>query len=479
MNASGSNWDIGVEFTKTLTFSSPGIVEYYFEAETNGGVTLRYPETGYLELNIGESVAGWEVDVSSVNASPNYLENGGNFSVTAGVHNNSNSPDKIYNNLSYTFQLLSPTGNILDTRTGTISTITRYQTVQVNENFSLGSTEGSYRINFTVNPIKDNNWANNSGSDIIIVGEEGPSHQFYISSDEAWVQLGLPPYEQCHPFQGDTYCITYISSPSIEVRQNGGSPKTIYYKDFREFNSDQVALFYQGRLGTESAFISFGVQNTGYVTFPQTEITCFPGDNIVFEANCSQNEFSTDNPDFYDNSYIDDWFDDVDVSNNDHTAHYEFDVPSSATLGEHDFYIGCELSDGSQSFVRQLIINVVAPPPNISSLETNTFSADDILTISGSNFNTTGTVKFGAVEATTIVSWTSTSITCEVPEGIQGANLLVTTSGGVSNGMPYRVISSTGDPEVVQPVPNQSMNGGATLLAADFNNVFWDRSVSA
>jgi len=476
MTANGNNYEEGVEYLKTLSFSTPGIIEYYYEAETNNGDIVRYPESGYLELNIIESVAGWEVDVAEVDASPNYLENGGITNVSASVHNNSNSPDKIYIDLSYTFQLFSPSGNLLETETGTIPTINQSQTVNVNKSFNLGGTNGVYTINFSVNPTKDNNPANNSGSDVVIVGQEGPSHQFYIDGDEAWVALGNSPYPNCHSFNGDNYCVTYISSSSIQVTQNGGSPKTINNHDFREFNSGQVALIVEGinTVGNNYVFISFGVQNPNYVSFEQTEISCFRGDEICFEANCSSNTFTGDTPDFYKNSYIDDWFSDVDLSNGNHTAMYKFNIPNDASYGEHEFFIGCDLAGANEKFLRELKINVIEQPPNIVSLSSYSFSADDLITISGNNFMNSGIVKFGTVPANTINNWTNSSIICIVPEGIQNAGVYVITNSGTSNGVSYQVISSTGDPEVIQPVPDQSMNGGSTLLAADFNNVFWD-----
>lgn len=476
MTPTGSNYEDGVEYTKSLSFNAPDNYHYYFEAETSNGDYIRYPETDYLELNVGECIAGWEAEIYSINVSPNYLLNGGDVIVVTAVHNNSNSSDKIYYNLAYTCQLFSPTGNLLETENGTIPVINQLQIVNVNESFSLPNTNGSYSINFTIYPQKDNNWGNNTDSDAVIVGQDGPTHQFFIDGDEAGVILGNPPYPQCHPFNNDNYCIHNISGTYVEISQNGGSQKKIYINDFREYNSGDVAIICEwvNTVGNEYAGMSFGEQNPDYVTFVQTEISCFPGDEVIFEANCAQNEFSTSDPDFYKNSYIEGWFDDVDVTNGGNTAYYEFDVPGDADMDEHEFFIGCELSDDDEYFLRKLIINVIAPLPTINSINQTNISADDILIITGNNFSNSGTVKFGDIQATTVNSWNNSSISCVVPEGIENANVLVINNGGASNGISYLVISNSGDPEVVQPVPDQSMYGGTALIVADCNNAFWD-----
>jgi hypothetical protein len=476
MNANGSNFDQGVEYTKSFTFTAAGSVNYYFEAETSTGEILRYPENGFLSLNIGESSVGWEVWVSEVDASPNYLINGGNVGITAKVHNNSNSSDKVYTNLDYEFTLFSPVGNLLDSYSGSINQINQLQTVNVNTDFSIPSQPGSYTINFYIYPEKDSNFGNNSGSDVVIVGQDGPSHQFYISSDDAWLMMGDTPYQQCHLFNGNEYCVTHIQSDYIRISQDEGFPNKIYRNEFREYNSGQAAVILESVMNIPDwiAIVSFGVQNPNYVTFAQTQISCFPGDEISFAATCYQSEFSSTDPDFYENDYIEDWFEDVDVFNNGNSANFEFEIPNSASVGEHEFFMGSRLSNGNEYFLRELVINVITPSPIINSISSSSISADDVITISGNNFQNSGTVKFGNITALNISTWSDNSITCTVPEGIQNGNIIVINSGGASNGMPYQVISSTGDPELVQPIPDMSLQTNTTTTIANLNNVFWD-----
>ena len=119
-------------------------------------------------------------------------------------------------------------------------------------------------------------------------------------------------------------------------------------------------------------------------------------------------------------------------------------------------------------------IEIVAPSPGISALSSYLFSADDEITLTGTNLGTTGTVKFGNLVATQIISWSSTQIKCIVPEGVANGVLTVTTSAGTSNGISYSIESSTGDPVVVQLIPDLSMNQNETKTIAFLSNVFSD-----
>src|SRR5262249_45299913 len=60
------------------------------------------------------------------------------------------------------------------------------------------------------------------------------------------------------------------------------------------------------------------------------------------------------------------------------------------------------------------------------------------VTISGTNFGTSGTVTFNGVSAPTS-SWTATSISATVPVGATSGLVTVTTNGFTSNGVPFVV----------------------------------------
>jgi hypothetical protein len=84
----------------------------------------------------------------------------------------------------------------------------------------------------------------------------------------------------------------------------------------------------------------------------------------------------------------------------------------------------------------------VVPAPSITSLSLNTGPVGSSIQIAGSNFSgTQGTVTFNGTAATTISTWTTSSITVIVPAGATTGNVVVTVPGGVgSNGLSFTVV---------------------------------------
>ena len=147
MNPNGSNYDQGVEFTKTLSFSNPGVVDYYFEAVSSDGDNLRYPETGYLQLNVTQSAVGWNILVSDLVVDPTYMTSGGNVDAEGEIHNNCSHT---YNNLQYKFEMYNPSGNLIDEETGTVSSISPFTTVDVEKILTTQVTQGLYNENANI-----------------------------------------------------------------------------------------------------------------------------------------------------------------------------------------------------------------------------------------------------------------------------------------------------------------------------------------
>jgi YD repeat-containing protein len=77
-----------------------------------------------------------------------------------------------------------------------------------------------------------------------------------------------------------------------------------------------------------------------------------------------------------------------------------------------------------------------AQAPSISSISPNPMGIGQSVTISGTNFGSSGSVTFSGVSAST-TSWTSTSIIATVPVGIANGNVIVTTGGNSSNSFPF------------------------------------------
>jgi hypothetical protein len=153
---------------------------------------------------------------------------------------------------------------------------------------------------------------------------------------------------------------------------------------------------------------------------------------------------------------------------------FRFDIPEDAAKKLHEFYMLTEYDNSSVAHFTKLYLRVADPTPQLSSLSKTTFSVDDVITITGSNLGSGGSVKFGSIKASSPISWTDSSVEIRVPEGVESGNIYVVNDGGVSNGLAYQIVSSTGDPTVALAIPDQSMSAGSEVLVADLTNVFAD-----
>ncbi|MBN2275698.1 MAG: hypothetical protein JXK95_15320, partial [Bacteroidales bacterium] len=463
---SDNDFSDGVEYTYTTTFSTAKIYQYSFGANANDGTELEpYPEDGStLNFVVNENPAGWDLRVTNLSSSPTYMISGQGVTFTGTIHNNSNSPDKTYTNIFYKFELFNPSGSLIDEESGTLSSLSQGASSNVSRTLYTQSTTGNYNCVFSVYPSKDANTSNNSASNTVIVGTTEPTHQYLISESDKEQFL----------YVGDSYngyTLMGIGSNYANVRYNGTTHK-VYYQDFKEIESSTRVIMCEGisNIGGDAAVLSFGTSNLNYVSFDQTTITCHAGDEIIFTAVCGI-DFANTDPDIYRNSSIDanDWS--ISRSSDRNTAYYEYDLPNNMSNGTYTFFIGSSLSGGK--YLRKLTVKVISPTPTISALSKNAVSADDQITISGSNFSSSGIVRFNSISAI-VSSWSGTSITCIVPQGIIDGVVTVTTSDGTSNGISYTVNSSTGNPILVYEIPDQTMNQGETRIIADLNNVFDD-----
>ncbi len=225
MTAGGNNWQQGVQFTKTLNNFSVGQYQFYFSA-TVDGQTLRYPDAGYLSFNVIQNVAGWDLSVSNLTSTPSIITPGSTITAKGYTYNNSNSPDKIYQNVPYTFTLYDKYGNVIQNYTGTISLIIQGQTVDVIKTFTAPSIEGNCQLVFTVYPTIDQNTTNNTMSKTIVVGNEGADNQWFITEGEGEIIMYL---NSVHSFQGSSWKVTNITSSKISVSRDNGSSKDINF----------------------------------------------------------------------------------------------------------------------------------------------------------------------------------------------------------------------------------------------------------
>ena len=110
--------------------------------------------------------------------------------------------------------------------------------------------------------------------------------------------------------------------------------------------------------------------------------------------------------------------------------------------------------------------------PSITSIAPTSGAIGSSVTIAGTNFNAQGTgsaVSFGNTPATSITSWTTSSITAVVPSGAVTGAVTVTAAGGVTSpaGPTFTVVSA---PSVTSLTPNTGAIGSSvTIAGTNFN----------
>lgn len=83
------------------------------------------------------------------------------------------------------------------------------------------------------------------------------------------------------------------------------------------------------------------------------------------------------------------------------------------------------------------------PVPEISSVTPDSASIGDTISIAGKNFTSTkGTVKFGSVNADTIVLWSDTLIRVKIPSSATSGNVVITAGGVSSAGRQFKIIGT-------------------------------------
>ncbi|WP_163324831.1 InlB B-repeat-containing protein [Draconibacterium mangrovi] len=469
MSGSGDSPSSGETYTYTKNFSSMGDYDFHFEAISNSGGQLRFPASGELKVNVNESVNGWDMVTNEISATPKYMLDAQNVSVSVEYVNMSDSQDKIYYNLPYKFEMFSPNGDLEDSESGTIAQCPKGSILTKSVTLTPNNIDGSHQIVFTVYPDKDVDNTNNSKSIPVIIGADGPTREYYVKSE--WREVKMDAENQSVTFEGHTYTIQYIGNGKIEISQDGGSQKDIDTEDFREYNSytDVLICEYINTVGDAAAWVSFGSSESGVVEYTSTNVSGYPGESVFFTGTCNGTTFNTWSPNIYRNVEIDDWYKDVDLFNSNKTAEYEFEIPNNTPAGVYEFYMGAELSGGDY-FLRMLSITVLDPLPSITSLSENSFCGNDIITINGTNFGTQqGTIKFNSLSSSTINSWSNTSIQCTVPSGIEAGNIYVINSAGTSNGFSFSI---------------GTMDSPENILASDGTycdrvNISWDALSSA
>jgi RHS repeat-associated protein len=106
----------------------------------------------------------------------------------------------------------------------------------------------------------------------------------------------------------------------------------------------------------------------------------------------------------------------------------------------------------------------VVTAPSITSLSPTTAAIGASVTITGTNFGSTqgtGTVTFNNIAAT-INNWSATSIVTTVPTGATNGNVVVNTSGVISNGVNFTVVAA---PNITSLSPSSGAIGTSVTIA--------------
>ncbi len=112
-------------------------------------------------------------------------------------------------------------------------------------------------------------------------------------------------------------------------------------------------------------------------------------------------------------------------------------VPAGATTGNVVVTVGGVASNG--------VSFTVLPTPSITSLSPSSGTVGTSITITGTGFGTTqgaSTVTFNGTIASTVTSWSATSIVAPVPAGATTGYVVVTAGGSASNGQYFTITSA-------------------------------------
>ena len=132
-------------------------------------------------------------------------------------------------------------------------------------------------------------------------------------------------------------------------------------------------------------------------------------------------------------------------------------VPASATGSGNVVVTVNGIASAGTSFT-------VLPTPTISGLSTNTGAVGASVTITGTNFGATqgsSTVAFNGKAATSITSWSDTSIVAAVPTGATTGKVVVTVNGVASAGTSFTV---PGSPEIDSLDPAYGLPGSSVTI---------------
>jgi len=473
----------GVEYTYSSTFDEVKTYYYSYNAIESSYPDIKpFPQDeSSLNFYVQESSEGWEAEIEPANTtySPAAISPGTNITVNVGVRN---SGENAYASIPLRVELRDPDGELVDfSEINEVVNLTPNNSGIYTTSLYLpsGSSNGSFSIHSFIMPALDTDGSNNSHSNYFNIGENLSNEQFRTNNGLETLEL----YDNLN-INGQIFYLESInlSSYFARFREPDGSSTNVYMQRVEIFGSYDSFIGCDGvweQSGTRYAQVYGAHAISNGASYDNLDIYGHPGGRAYAYANAPSGFTFESDDDEYElfsssTTSIKNWYDNISRVGSYDRIEIEFDIPDEAPLGRTTLYFMTPYSGNDTKDFTRLNFYISNPPPILSSMSSNSISTDDEITLSGSGFGFSGTIRFNDVIATNIVSWSNTSITCVVPEGIDDGTVTVNNSNGTSNSLSYTVIYDDGTPFVSNPIPDQSINPGDTKFIADLNNVFTD-----
>jgi len=144
------------------------------------------------------------------------------------------------------------------------------------------------------------------------------------------------------------------------------------------------------------------------------------------------------------------------------------EVPTEAPLNFLNVTTNCDAKPLNITVIPADTSCVAPPPPTITAFNPAAGVAGTQVTISGTNFTTNSTVRFGGVPATIFVVDNPTQITATVPATAQTGSITVTTPNGSANSATPFVVPNPTVLNVAPPAGPSTGNTTVTITGTNF-----------
>lgn len=336
----------GAVYSTSKTFSA-GDYNYYFEAQTASGTTVRFPETGTKSFTVDQYAAGHDIALQ-INSIPSTESPGGSFSASVYVKNIGNYTET---NFPVEFYLYKPDGTQCDFDSKTISSIGPGAPMQsATVSLSTTSTNGFYTLNIIAKNSLDADRSNNTISSSIYVGSD-------IDSEEYEQQLFSLAVGETGTFYGQKIYLWGGNSNEAYFGINGGS--------VNDYNKDQLTGVLSDSYAIEYSFVSYDNRvyfyfgpATNKVTVTPNPVVGYQGEEKIFTVTTpyqlSTSFDYTRGEGFNDGEIIDSWMN-YESKVNDYSRKFSLSLPSNTT-GNYEGWIRFDC--GSYYYAKVIEVDV-------------------------------------------------------------------------------------------------------------------------